>query len=698
MKHNYIPAIAAGLLTMAFACTPIEDRLMLEEISLTANELEITATTNTVDGVNGNAITVENHSKVLSEWTLGEQTSSKAYDVLLARTTGSQTIHFRGKLSGGKYVEKDLTVQVDVISDIPDDIAARLCIGEDGAPDHFGSTFDETLITVSTQGSVVTVCNPNPVLSDWTCGTRTLDKNVGTMKMPRAGEYPLSITVTLADGTQKTVDLGTVTIKDYDLPEVVLNLVGEHGTKTWKFAGEAFYGLGGYMETINQWDLSTVLGTFTSYFGMTGEEKGSMTLDVNGNMTIAPTGREGTFTYDFPDEHGWHIGTISTTTPILAGISFDINTQQPSGMPTEYFVVECTTDKLILGAPCTAGDDLHDWTMCTFWVFKAESGSPTDGLPQVVKNLVGESGTKTWKFAGESFYGLGGYMETINQWDLSTVLGTFTSYFGMSGEESGSMTLDMNGGMKIAPTGREGTFTYDFPDDHGWHIGTISTTTPILAGISFDINTQQPSGMPTEYFVVECTADKLVLGAPCTAGDDLHDWTMCTFWVFKAEAETPVLNLTEQEKALLGETGTKTWKFAEAPFYWLGFYMEDGQYDFSTYVSYFTGAFGMNGEEAGTMTLSVNESISITPTGREGTFYYEFLDSPVWEVGTLTSTIPISCGIGYDSATQQPTYTPKEYIIVECTADRLVLAAPCVEGAALTDWAQCMFWAFVPAE
>jgi len=102
-------------------------------------------------------------------------------------------------------------------------------------------------------------------------------------------------------------------------------------------------------------------------------------------------------------------------------------------------------------------------------------------------------------------------------------------------------------------------------------------------------------------------------------------------------------------------------------------------------VSYFTGAFGMNGEEAGTMTLSVNESISITPTGREGTFYYEFLDSPVWEVGTLTSTIPISCGIGYDSATQQPTYTPKEYIIVECTADRLVLAAPCVEGAALTD-------------
>jgi len=524
-------SVLAGVFTMA--CTPLEDRATLEVKNLTADQLEVSAHAVVVNGKNSNEIVVENHSPILSEWMLGTDKSTAASHTFLARKTGENTIHFRGLLGMGKYVEKDLTVQVDEISKIPADIASRLCIGTEGAPDHFGSTFDESLVGFSAQKNIVSVWNGNPVLSDWTCGSATLDKNVGEMKMPGAGEYPVSLTVTMADGSTKTLDLGTVVVKDYDLPQIVLNLVGEHGEKTWVFADEKYYGVGGYMETVNQWALDANLGYFTSYFGMTGEETGSMTLNVKGEMSIAPTGREGTFSYDFPDEHGWHVGTLTTSVPILAGIGFDINAQQPSYTPTNYFIVECEADRLVIGAPCTAGDDLHDWTMCTFWVFKAGAESPMAGKPQVVKNLLGEEGTKTWKFAGEKYYGVGGYQQTVNQWALDAALGSFTSYFGMTGEETGTMTLSVDGKMSVTPSEREGTFTYDFPEEHPWHIGTLSCDIPILGGIAFDINAQQPSYTPKEYFVVSCEADRLVLGASCAEGDDLHDWTMCTFWVFE---------------------------------------------------------------------------------------------------------------------------------------------------------------------
>ena len=541
MRYNIFKSWAVALMVLGTlaACNPIEDSYDYDASEITADQLQVTAKAKVVNGVNSNEIVVENHSPIPSEWTIQQigtidKASSKSCDVLYATKIGTNEVKFRGfNALKGTYVEKTLQVQVDAITEMPDYLAERLCIGTEGAPNHFGSTFDESLIEISTEKNIVKVRNGNPVLTDWTCGSATLDKNVGEMKMPGAGEYPISITITLADGTTKTIDLGTVTVKDYDLPQIVLNLVGEHGEKTWVFADEKYYGVGGYQETVNQWPIDAMLGSFTSYFGMTGEEAGSMTLNVKGEMNIIPTGREGTFSYDFPDEHGWHIGTLSCSIPILGGIGFDINAQQPSYTPTEYFIVSCEADKLVLGAPCAAGDDLHDWTMCTFWVFKAGKESPMAGKPQVVKNLLGEEGTKTWKFAGEKFYGVGGYQEAVNQWPIDAALGSFTSYFGMTGEEAGTMTLSVDGKMSISPTDREGTFSYDFPDEHGWHIGTLSCSAPILGGIGFDINAQQPSYTPTEYFIVSCEADKLVLGAPCAAGDDLHDWTMCTFWIFE---------------------------------------------------------------------------------------------------------------------------------------------------------------------
>ena len=39
-------------------------------------------------------------------------------------------------------------------------------------------------------------------------------------------------------------------------------------------------------------------GMYASYFGMSGEETGSMTFNVDGTFSITPTGRTGTFTYE----------------------------------------------------------------------------------------------------------------------------------------------------------------------------------------------------------------------------------------------------------------------------------------------------------------------------------------------------------------------------------------------------------------
>lgn len=527
---------ALAMLTALAACDPIEDRSELESANLTADQLEITATPIVVNGKNSNEIIVENHSPLPSEWTItmgdgSNQVATSAYAKMYVLRIGQNEVKFRGlNVAKGTYVEKTLSFNVDAISYLPDDIAARLCIGQEGAPSGFSTTFDPSLITWSVEGNVLRVCNPNPVLSDWTCGNRTLDTNVGEIKLPSSGSYPFSITVTLADGTQQTVDLGTVVVKDFDLPQVVLNLIGEHGKKTWNLAKEKAYWLGFYMEP-GEYDFTSYLGYFTAAFGMTGEENGSMTLDVEGNISVAPTGREGTFTWDFPDDHGWELGWIHSTIPTVGGIGFDSNSQTPTYTPKDYFVVECTAERLVIGAPCIEGTPLADWTQCMFWAFEAEAESPTAGLPEVVRNLIGESGTKTWKFADAPFYWLGFYMEP-GQYDFSGYLGYFTGAFGMTGEETGTMTLDIHDNISVSPTGREGTFIYDFPDDHGWEIGTLKTTTPILGGIGFDSESQQPTYTPTEYIIVECTKDRLVLAAPCIEGATLADWTQCMFWAF----------------------------------------------------------------------------------------------------------------------------------------------------------------------
>ena len=66
------------------------------------------------------------------------------------------------------------------------------------------------------------------------------------MRLTGAGEFPLSATFTLANGEQVTEELGTVIVKDFNLPQIVLDLIGEDGEKTWTWADQSFFGLGGY--------------------------------------------------------------------------------------------------------------------------------------------------------------------------------------------------------------------------------------------------------------------------------------------------------------------------------------------------------------------------------------------------------------------------------------------------------------------
>lgn len=90
-----------------------------------------------------------------------------------------------------------------------------------------------------------------------------------------------------------TEELGTVIVKDFNLPQIVLDLIGEDGEKTWTWADQSFFGLGGYeADPGPAWFAASVeiMDMFTLYMPtinhLTGESTGSMTLDIDGNFSV----------------------------------------------------------------------------------------------------------------------------------------------------------------------------------------------------------------------------------------------------------------------------------------------------------------------------------------------------------------------------------------------------------------------------
>lgn len=366
----YIPAIL--MMGLMAACSPITDDYDMDQSTLSADQLKLSVSAQQVGGQNGNVITVENNSPILSEWCIGGTTVHKAYAELTVPTIGQHTVTFRGlNAEASAYTEKSFTVKVDTISTIPADIANRLCIGQTGAPTYFGVSLDLSKVSFYNEDNIVYVTNSNPVLTDWSCGDATANTNIAVLKLNGTGEFPLTATFTLANGQQITHELGTIVVSSFELPEIIRNLVGEEGQKTWTWEEKNFFGFGGFQESMSPdwfaYDAGT-MGMYAAYFGMSGEETGSMTFNVDGTFTIAPTGRTGTFTYDLDDVvPNWSVGKLKVDGSILFGMAISMETYQPAYLPTEFYIVKCDAEHLVLAALCDANGAAYDWAPCTIW-------------------------------------------------------------------------------------------------------------------------------------------------------------------------------------------------------------------------------------------------------------------------------------------------------------------------------------------
>lgn len=114
--NKVIIYISALLMLIAASCEPVETRVPING-SLTADQLDISATPLVVNGKNSNKIIVENHSPITGEWSGGIVSSSlKSCDTILMAMIGEQPVNFKGLNPDGTFIEKTLTVTVDEIS------------------------------------------------------------------------------------------------------------------------------------------------------------------------------------------------------------------------------------------------------------------------------------------------------------------------------------------------------------------------------------------------------------------------------------------------------------------------------------------------------------------------------------------------------------------------------------------------------
>lgn len=118
MKKNFIYLlwVLGGILA---SCEPIENRDSIGN-SITAEQLNISATSLIVDGKRSNKIVLENHSPVLSFWDYGTGNTRKQSDSILMVIPGDHEIVFTGYNPDGSAITKTLNVTVDELTfDVP---------------------------------------------------------------------------------------------------------------------------------------------------------------------------------------------------------------------------------------------------------------------------------------------------------------------------------------------------------------------------------------------------------------------------------------------------------------------------------------------------------------------------------------------------------------------------------------------------
>jgi hypothetical protein len=297
-------------------------------------------------------------------------------------------------------VLKDLTASVDEIYYLSDALTARLCCsGTPGnytptdakklAPTSFGSTFEASKVKVvqeitsgGKKGNRLYVYNSNPVLSKWTFGTGTTDKNVGSVYVNVTGTYDLKLSYTKADGTTGTYDAGSYTVEAFSyIPETLTNLCGDDGVKTWCWndSESLVWGNGGFMEaSAPAWwgqSINDIDSQATEKSGnLEADGKNAyFTFDLS-SMSVSQSGVTATspFSIDLDEvvKEGWNSGSVSIkSTKASADIPMGFLVNNNNIRPGKYYIMKCTKKTLTLCAPEPGSGD---WGTAWFWCFKVK--------------------------------------------------------------------------------------------------------------------------------------------------------------------------------------------------------------------------------------------------------------------------------------------------------------------------------------
>lgn len=388
MKYKSLCGLMLAVVGLFAACDPSTVEGSSEWATPGAESLELSATPVVVNGMNSNRITVSNKSEVNSQWVTHQLIDGDVVNVfsegeVYVTQLGEQQVTFKG-FNGGEMLERTLTVQVDTLTYLTDAITSRLCIGQEGAPTHFGVDFEAGRIefeqTMSEDGqggnSITVTSNLNPVLCTFKWGTASMNTNVGKITTYALGEnMDFTVDILTADGTTRTYNLGQFSASVYtDLPQAITQLTGwspdtaPTATKTWAFADDGKeWGNGQYGDMTGTWWMTTV--------DSQGGSTGTMTFDfVNGTLTKVidnPGNERGdasgvcNFTLDFSTAAGNIICTLRTEGN--SNILFPYLINENYAETHTFQVVTLTDTEMWLCAQHTDPSN----TEGTFWHFKA---------------------------------------------------------------------------------------------------------------------------------------------------------------------------------------------------------------------------------------------------------------------------------------------------------------------------------------
>ena len=388
MKKIFLALPLLALLLTA--CNPSDIEGGSEWGAISADQLQVSATPVQVDGKNGNVLHVVNHSPVTTAWEADQLVENSTHNTftegdIYVTQLGQQTVRALATNTGGEPIVKEITVQIDTISYLTDEIKRRLCIGQENAPTYFGQGYDAAKIvfsqTVTEDGekgnSITVTSNLNPALCTFHWGKSTMDTNIGqivTYVLDEEQEF--SVDFLDAAGNPKTVSLGKFTASVYsDFPEYITLLTGYHpvdapvATKTWELLPENNWGNGGSNDKKASWWTTTVVDQ--------GGSNGTLTFDFpNGILTKQLESEDnddgdksgaGAFTLDFTAENAETnvLFVLNTTEP--GNIIHPIMINQSDYHPTRYEVTLLTETELVLRAQHTND---ATWEGC-FWHFRS---------------------------------------------------------------------------------------------------------------------------------------------------------------------------------------------------------------------------------------------------------------------------------------------------------------------------------------